>query len=226
MQIATQGFVLREIPYGETSSIVKIYTQNKGLSSFILKGLRASKAAKGKLALLPLLKIDFSYIDFREHQNLSHIKSYRAVGVQHKLYSNYAKLSMLSFFAEILSKSCAEHQADNLIFSYIDNFLEKFAQEEKFSHYHILFLLEMTRLLGCYPSRDELENHFFFSISIEEEAKQLFLEVLRSQDGEKKLMELSYTERKMLLEILVKYYCHQFSISELRTYTILKEVFG
>lgn len=40
MTESAEGFVLREIRYGDTASIVKIYTRDKGLRSFIVKGVR------------------------------------------------------------------------------------------------------------------------------------------------------------------------------------------
>ena len=48
MTESAEGFVLREIRYGDTGSIVKIYTKDKGLRSFFVKGVRPSGASGGR----------------------------------------------------------------------------------------------------------------------------------------------------------------------------------
>ena len=60
----TQGFVLRTIPYSESSVIAKIFTQHNGLQSFIIKGVRSAKGRNKQNMLQPL-----SYIDFTFYQN-------------------------------------------------------------------------------------------------------------------------------------------------------------
>jgi len=49
--INTAGIVLHQMKYGETSVIVKIFTEELGLQSYIVRGVR-SKKAKIKYNLL------------------------------------------------------------------------------------------------------------------------------------------------------------------------------
>ena len=46
MLSTTRGIVLSHINYSETSVIAKVYTENYGLQSYILKGIRKSKLDK------------------------------------------------------------------------------------------------------------------------------------------------------------------------------------
>ena len=54
-----QGVVLQSIRYGDTSLIVKIYTRNLGLQSYIIKGA-FNRASKNRAAFFqPLNVIEF-----------------------------------------------------------------------------------------------------------------------------------------------------------------------
>ena len=44
MNEKTQGFVLQAIRYGDTSLIVKVYTLNNGLQTFMVKGVRGKSS--------------------------------------------------------------------------------------------------------------------------------------------------------------------------------------
>ena len=44
MQTEVTGFILNEIPYGETSKIINIYTKEKGLIGVMCKGAKSMKS--------------------------------------------------------------------------------------------------------------------------------------------------------------------------------------
>ena len=59
MNEKTQGFVLQSIRYGDTSLIVKVYTLDGGLQSFMVKGVRG-KASHNRAAFFqPMTFLDF-----------------------------------------------------------------------------------------------------------------------------------------------------------------------
>lgn len=76
MTQSTRGIVLRYYPYSESSIIVKIFTENFGLQSYIVKGIRARKS-KTKIAIFqPLTLLEF--VAYRkENKSIHHLKEPR-----------------------------------------------------------------------------------------------------------------------------------------------------
>lgn len=279
MIAATEGFVLREIRYGDTGSVVKIYTKDKGLRSFMVKGLRPSASSSrisrkksAQSALLPLLEVEFTYIEKRESQTLYSLQQFRPCSGGSRLYADVAKTCMLTFVAELLSKCLAEEQADEALYAGLSRFVWRLEEAEKpYGHYHIWFLLLLSRYLGCYPQTvagvglgatkaqpavaqtecffDLQEGRFVrsgsglsasggFGASCDHGIgvtgvgecgpgvkilHQLFSDF---DQAEVLLQTLSNAERQSVLHLLVRYYTIQFSLSELKSYTVLKEVFA
>ena len=273
MIAATEGFVLREIRYGDTGSVVKIYTKDKGLRSFMVKGLRSSASSSrnsrkksAQSALLPLLEVEFTYIEKRESQTLYSLQQFRPCSGGSRLYADVAKTCMLTFVAELLSKCLAEEQADEALYASLSRFVWRLEEAEKpYGHYHIWFLLLLSRYLGCYPQTmtgvglgattaqpavaqpecffDLQEGRFVRTgggfgasgapgIGVAGVGEcgpgvkilhQLFSDF---DQAEVLLQTLSNAERQSVLHLLVCYYTIQFSLSELKSYTVLKEVFA
>ena len=281
MIAATEGFVLREIRYGDTGSVVKIYTKDKGLRSFMVKGLRPSSSSRGsrkklaQSALLPLLEVEFTYVEKRESQTLYSLQQFRPCSGGSRLYADVAKTCMLTFVAELLSKCLAEEQADDALYAGLSRFVWRLEEAEKpYGHYHIWFLLLLSRYLGCYPQTvvgvglgatkaqpAAAQTECFFDLQegrfgcanggiganssfgmggvigaaqpgtagVGESGPgvkilhQLFSDF---DQAEALLQTLSNAERQSVLHLLVRYYTIQFSLSELKSYTVLKEVFA
>ena len=56
MLIKTRGIVFRSLKYGETSLIVDIFTEERGLRSYLINGVR-SKRGKVKASLLQIMSL-------------------------------------------------------------------------------------------------------------------------------------------------------------------------
>ncbi len=286
MIAATEGFVLREIRYGDTGSVVKIYTKDKGLRSFMVKGLRPSASSSSRnarkknapSALLPLLEVEFTYIEKRESQTLYSLQRFRPCSGGSRLYADVSKTCMLTFVAELLSKCLAEEQADQALYACLSRFVWRLEEAEKpYGHYHIWFLLLLTRYLGCYPQTVETGQGAVVSQTAAMREVEWTFDLQEGRFGcangasiggagipgasqpgavggtgvctvgvgecgpgvkilhqlfsdfdqaEALLQNLSSAERQSVLHLLVRYYTIQFSLSELKSYTVLKEVFA
>lgn len=257
MTESAEGFVLREIRYGDTASIVKIYTRDKGLRSFIVKGVRPSgvrsarsaRNRQAKVGLFPLLELEFTYEERRESQTLYALRQFRPSGRAQELYADVSKVCMLTFIAEVLGKCLAEGQADEGLYDFIEAFVQRLDMAKKpYGHYHIWFLLMLSRYLGCYPQVADVlydtpglmfdlqEGRFFRPSGVNtaatavasapSTAAQALLRLLAEPDGaEEKLRLMGGAERQGLLHLLVQYYTVQFSLSEIKSYAVLQEVY-
>lgn len=254
MTESAEGFVLREIRYGDTGSIVKIYTKDKGLRSFIVKGVRPSgtrsarpsRNRQAKAGLFPLLELEFTYVERRENQTLYTLRQFRPSGRAQGLYADVSKVCMLTFIAELLSKCLAEGQADEALYDYIACFVQRLdAAEKPYGHYHVWFLLTLSRYLGCYPQvADALYDTPGLTFDLQEgrfcripaagavgsagstdSAMALFRLLSEPDTTEERLRTMGNAERQSLLHLLVQYYTVQFSLSELKSYAVLREVY-
>ncbi|MDE5606267.1 MAG: recombination protein O N-terminal domain-containing protein [Bacteroidales bacterium] len=256
MTESAEGFVLREIRYGDNGSIVKIYTKDKGLRSFFVKGVRPSGASvgrssrhrQGKAGLFPFLELEFTYVERRESQTLYTLRQFRPSGLAQRLYGDVTKVCMLTFLAEMLSKCLAEGQADDALYGYIAYFVQRLdAAEKPYGHYHVWFLLTLCRYLGCYPQvaevlpdapglRFDLQDGVFCRMPVgtvaqnplsgTEAAAALYRLLSEPDRAEESLRRMGNTERQSLLHLLVQYYTVQFSLPEIKSYAVLREVYN
>ena len=63
MANVTEAIILNSIKYSETSVIMKCYSQNYGILSFIIKGVRSRKRTKfslGSIEPLSIVEIEFN----------------------------------------------------------------------------------------------------------------------------------------------------------------------
>ena len=71
--IKTRGIIFRSIKYSETSIIADIFTEEKGLRSFIISGVRTKKA-KVSASIMQVMTLVDLVAYFRENKDLHRIK--------------------------------------------------------------------------------------------------------------------------------------------------------
>ena len=111
MLYKTHGIVLRFVKYGETSIIATIYTEEFGLRSFIINGVRSSRS-KGKIALFEPLSILDLVIYHKEGRNINRLAEVKCLDPLNDLRSNIIKSSMGMFIVEVLNK-CIKEETPN-----------------------------------------------------------------------------------------------------------------
>jgi DNA repair protein RecO (recombination protein O) len=161
MKYKSLAIALTYIKQGETSIISKILTKEKGLQTFIIKGVR-SKNSKKKLSFfepLNLLNIDAKY------NNNKAIQFIEELTVAKKINYNSEKMhrKFIAFFiAEINGKVLQVNEQNNSLFNFIWDISEElFTCKEIDSNFAIRYLLNLSRFLGFYPSLDTFKKPFF-----------------------------------------------------------------
>ena len=74
----TQGIALSYLRYRETSIIARVYTEEFGLQSYIVNGVRSAKSKNNRIALfqpLTLLEMVVYYKNDRDLHRLSEVKT-------------------------------------------------------------------------------------------------------------------------------------------------------
>jgi len=166
MHIRSRAIVLNKTKYSESSVIVKVFTREAGVQSFILKGA-FSKNNRGKLALLENLTIvDLSFDDHREG-----IKYLSDITLHHP-YSlipfDMVRRTLFIFYNEILYKTLTDYSTDAELFDFVENALLELDEEDtRLADIHLRFLVDFSKILGFFPKDNySAQNcHFFIEDS-------------------------------------------------------------
>ena len=98
MLVATKAIVLNSIKYGDTSLIVKCFTEKDGCKSYLLKGVLSSKKGKIKPSYFqPLMQLNI----VGNHNNKGNLNSLKEVHVANPyqtLYSIFTNSQSYFFF--------------------------------------------------------------------------------------------------------------------------------
>ena len=120
MQVTTKAIVLSSLKYGDTSLIVKAFTESDGIKSYLLKGVLSSKKGKLKPAyFMPLMQLEI----VANHRNKGTLESIREVKVSmpyQSLHTNIVKNSVVLFLAEMLGNGIQEEEQDQGLFNYLE----------------------------------------------------------------------------------------------------------
>lgn len=151
--VKTRAIVLQSIKYGDSSLVVKMLTEEMGIQSFMVKGVYGKKS-KMKAALFQnmmlldiVAEIGGSSLGFIKDISLSHY--YRSISLDFK------KTTILIFISELLSKSIAESEPDEVMFNYIySSMLWLDEAESGYADFPIIFAMRLSYYLGFFPNLD------------------------------------------------------------------------
>lgn len=152
MLAKTQGIVLKTINYSETSVVVKIYTEQFGLKSYLIQGVRKRKAKikANNLQLLSLLDLE---VYNREFKDLQYIKELKNAYIFQSIPYDISKSSIAMFLNELIYNSIREEEANASLFHYLFNsiqFLDLLSHN--FSSFHLHFAVQLSKHLGFGPA--------------------------------------------------------------------------
>lgn len=224
MQIQTSAIVISSLKYGDNGLIVKCYTQNSGIESFILKNAFSGKNKKSSV-FTTFNQIKIIY-DSKKNSSLNYLKEAETEIYYQSLYSNPIKTTIILFLGEILNSVLQEEEANLELYNYLKNALvELDSKTSAYADFHLWFLLNLTKFLGFYPNYSEkfeyfdLENgvstnDYSSGFVIQNEELISFKNLIQMNFSELNSSQFNQNQRKMLLEILIRYY--ELHISDFR----------
>ncbi len=167
MNYKSKAITLTYSKQGESSIICKIFTAQQGLQTFIIKGVRSSKSNKklGFFQALQLVKINATYSEKRGLQYLSEISVDEPIAnEQVNMHKNFIAV----FIAEITAKVLQENEQNIPLFNFIWNTKRELYLTDNLSdNFVLLFMLNLSKHLGFYPSIDNV-NAPYFNLEIAE----------------------------------------------------------
>lgn len=225
----TKGIVLSTIRYKETSIIVKVFTRELGLKSYLVNGVRM-QGNKSKIALYQPLTLLDMVVYHKENTGLNRVSEVRLYRANQLIPFDFSRTGIALFMTEVTSKSIYENYQNESLFDFLENsVIQLDSKETKLGQFPLVFLVEKAKFLGFAPE----EAIGFLS----ESRSQPFspTEFSRAEEYLGLLMQGSYTAsavidkklRKKLLDHLLAFYTqHLDNPGNWKSLSILRQISG
>lgn len=236
----SRAIVLRTYKYSESSLIVHTYTEQWGRQAFIAKGVHGKKAVLKVNFFQPLFLLDVEVYK-KENRELNILKEARIYSHYANISSSNIKTSLVLFLSEILHKVLKEEISNPHLFAYLSSSFEFLDLETNhLQDFHILFLLQLSKFLGFYPSNNFSENDSCFDLLngqfvdyipahgqyCEKDLSRLLSNALNVGISDSSSLHMNRAERQLLLQCIVIYYqLHLQGMGELKSFEIMRELF-
>ncbi|MHA7841793.1 MAG: DNA repair protein RecO [Winogradskyella sp.] len=238
MLTKNQGIVLSKLKYRDNDLIVKCYTKERGVVSYILRGVLKSKKGSSKTIYYQALsQLQFEEV-FKTNRSLQGINDVKFSYIYRSVHSNIYKSSIVLFLSEILSNALKEEEKNESLFNYLEIALQYLDNSEQYSNFHLLFLLKLTRYLGFQPENKNLEFPYFnlesgifesfnYGIySISGENLTLLKQLLGINFDALQSIKINAKQRREFLNVLLHYFeLHLDGFKKPKSLQVLNEVF-
>lgn len=234
-----QGIVLQGIRYGDTSLIVKVFTRNFGLRSYMVKGA-FNRNAKNRAALFQNLHL-INYIEAGRPNKgtLGYLKDVQLATVYQSIPFVMNKSAILMYISELLTKTITEQEQNEALYDFIVRSLQWLdLVEQDYANFPLFFTLELTRHLGFYPKDnhahgfcfDMMEGSFAHDYPLhpyyfDAETAAMLSKMLNTGIDEACRIPLRVSQRRELLDGLITFMrLHAPVMNDFRSHEVLKTV--
>ncbi len=236
MLVKTRGIVLNHIKYRESSIIAKVYTEQLGVQSYIINGVR-KKGNGSRIALFQPFSLLEMVVYTSPKGGLTRISEYKIAYPFVSIPFDIRKSSMLLFLSEMVTRTVKEEEENTPLFTFLYEAIIVFdQQEEHFENFHLLFLLQLSKYLGFGPGTGaEIVEQVAFSANTQAQTSAPPVLALQAHEAyfDQLLGLLPEVQipngkvRRELLSILIRYYqLHVERLGEIKSLAILSEVLG
>lgn len=241
MLIKTRGIIFRALKYSETSFITDIYTEKKGLQTYIVSGVRKKKALVPP-SLLQLMTLVEMVAYHRDDKAMSRIKEIKSAKVYQSIPFDIKKSAIGMFMVEVARKTISESEENPTLFQFFfDTFSWLDSSDYPVANIHLIFLVQLSVFLGFAPGGIYKETTPFFDLQegffvpqppghtwfLNEEESQIFALLLQADYPQAHLLKITLEQRqKLLSQLLLFYKLHIENFPEINTHQILQEVLG
>lgn len=240
MLVQTRGVVLHRMKYSETSLICRIYTEQLGLKTYLVKGARRPKSRQAASMLQSMSTLEMVVYN-RKSKGMQTIKEMRPALLYNEIPFNTVKGSVGLFMMEILSKSIREEEENLALFDFIYRVLAFLDETDlPIANLPIFFMLKLSQYLGIEPFNNFDETNAYFNIEsgqfeIEPVTFPLQVEASTSKTiaalhkamtfDEVIALDIRRQARENVLQVMLRYYeFHLDSFKNIKSLRVLREV--
>jgi DNA repair protein RecO (recombination protein O) len=164
MLAASNAIVLHCLPYSDSNHIVHLYTEEFGRMSYMVR-LGKGKQAGLKRALFQPLSILTIQADLKGSRQLQRIKDATTFYPFGSIPFDVTKSSIALFLAEVLYRSLRDTERNPVLFEFLIRSIQWLDLAERgLANFHLVFLIKLTRYLGCYPNLESQREGWFFDL--------------------------------------------------------------
>ncbi len=243
MLLNTRGIVFRTVKFGETSLMLDIYTEARGLRTYVLNGVRKPRSTIGAGLVQVMALVEMVVYDHPERP-VNRIKEIRAAYPYQHIPFEVQRGAVGLFMAEVARQTLRESEENPTLFAYlfeVFHFLD--STSTSFSNVHLSFLLTLSHFLGFAPQDDldsaqadgvvfDLREGSFTAgvvghTDFTTEAQALHLRSLLYTDLPTcHIVKMPREARSQLIDALLRFYqLHLDNFPEIQSAKILKMVF-
>lgn len=239
MDDKVQGLVLQAIRYGDTSLVVKVYTLNYGLQSYMVKGVR-SHASRNRAAFFqPMTFLRFVQNGLPRQSGLAYLKDPELLYAYQSIPMVMNKSAILMYLAELLSHTLTQQERNDALFQFVyQSVVWLDLVEANYANFPLYFTLELSRFLGFYPQSNFQEGSFFDMMEghfantepphpyyFPKESSAMLAAFLNKGVEEVSAISLTGVQRNGLLDgLLIFMRLHAPVIKALQSHEVLREV--
>ena len=239
MLITTRGIVFRKVKYGESSYICDIYTEQKGLRSYIVSSVR-TRRPKVAPALLQLGSLLDMVAYFREDRELFRIKELRQGYVYEQVPFDVVRGTVSLFMVEVAQRSVKEAEGNESLFRFL---WESFAYLDRtrapYALLHLHFMLHLSAYIGFMPSGEYTAATPYFDLKegqyvmqqpihsqyLDTELSRLADRLLLTPREQIHLIDSTRQQRQQLTDKLVLFYqLHIDNFPAVKTFEVMQSV--
>jgi DNA repair protein RecO (recombination protein O) len=237
--LKTRGIVFRSVKYGETSVIADIFTEEKGLCSFIGGAVRTARAKMPYNLFQPMMVVELVAYH-REGAGVNRLKELRASEVWTGIPFDLKRGAVALFIAEVCRNAIHAEEEHRELFDFILEHLRWLdTSPHPLANLHLHFLLAMAGFLGFQPLPPDEAGELFFdlregtfspvppphALALEPDQVQQMLFLMDSDLESAHELHIPRAQRKSLLSKLLQYYqIHLPGFREIHTPEILDMV--
>jgi DNA repair protein RecO (recombination protein O) len=187
MLVKTDGIILRQIPFSETSIIVKVFTRDYGLISFLVKGAKSKKNPKANI-LKPINQISFSFYQ-KDNKGLRQFKECQLIFAPDAQQFGIYKSAISMMMVELLNTTITEDAMEDIEkYEFIEYSFDYLRKEKLNSNFYLSFLYQYSVQLGIeYPSSKFNSQELAFALAEYPHLGQISLNKSERKDLFKKL---------------------------------------
>lgn len=234
-----QGLVLQSIRYGDSSLIVRIYTLNNGLQSYMVKGVREKTSHHRAALFQPMTFLKFVQNGKPRHSGLAYLKDVELAYTYQSVPFVMNKSAILIYLAELLSHTLTQQERNEELYRFIFQSVTWLdLVESGYANFPLYFTLELSRFLGFYPKAnyqskmlfDMMEGQFVneqppHPYFLEQENSETLSHLLNCGINSLSSIVMTGAQRNALLDGTLTFMrLHAPMLKGLQSHEILKEV--
>ncbi|MFK5855971.1 MAG: DNA repair protein RecO [Bacteroidota bacterium] len=239
MLLKTKGIVIKQTKFSDSGVIVKIFTEERGIQSFFVRGLRG-KRSKSKAAMYQPLTLLDMVVSYSENKSLHNIKEVTVSHAYQTVTESMIKRALLFFVDELLHKSLKEETQNKKLFDWIHNSLVWLdLADDSVVNFHLVFMMQLTMFLGFYPKNETGAENTVFDMQegrfsnarpvhpyyVTGETVMLLSQIQGAGFEDSVKLGLNYKNRKVVLETLISYYkIHMPSFGDFKSLEVLSVI--